>query len=195
MTIIGITGSFGTGKSFVASVFKSLGAKVLDADKIAHKLLKKGAPAYEETVDLFGAAILAKNKDIDRGKLAAIVFADREKLEKLNSIIHPKVIREIKDKIESWRGEKAVVIDAPLLIEANLEGMVDKLVVVKASKDTQIARCSKKFGIDEDECMARINNQMPLREKLERADFIIDNEGTKAQTKKQVTEIWRKAWK
>jgi dephospho-CoA kinase len=195
MTVIGLTGSFGTGKTFTASIFRSLGAVVLDADRIAHSALKSGTPTYTRIVKLFGKRILKRNLDIDRKRLASIVFQNRHSLDELNSIVHPEVVKYIRQRIMDAGPKDIVVIDAPLLIEANLMNLANRLVVVKASEKVQIARCMKKFGMTKKECLNRIGNQMPLKKKIEVADFVIDNDGTRADTRKQVMEIWRKVWR
>lgn len=195
MIVIGVTGSLGTGKSFVASVFKSLGARVLDADSLAHESLKKGTHSYKRIVKAFGAGILDGKRNISRKRLAAAVFGDKKRVVKLNGIIHPDVIRKIKENIRNAREAKAVVIDAPLLVEARLTGMVDKLIVVKASKKTQYCRSRKKLGIGKEECERRLKNQMPLSKKLKLADYVIRNDGPKSQTRRQVMQIWRQLWK
>ena len=195
MITIGVTGSLGTGKSFVASVFRSLGAKVLDADSMAHESLKKGTPTYRKIVKTFGRAILKSSGDIDRKRLAERVFVNRSALVKLNSIIHPDVIRRIKYITGKAPIDKAVVIDAPLLVEAGLAGMVDILIVVKASRKNQYCRSQKKLGIGKEECERRLKNQMALSKKVKMADFVIRNDGTKGQTRKQVRQIWGKLWK
>lgn len=195
MMIIGVTGSLGTGKTFVSSIFGSLGAKVLDADRLAHESLKKGTPSYKKIVREFGGGILDGSRNIDRKKLAACVFGDRSKVKKLNGIIHPDVIRKIKENIRKAGKAQAVVIDAPLLIEANLAGMVDKLIVVKASKKNQYCRCAESLGIGKEECERRLKNQMPLAKKVKLADYVIRNDGPKSQTRRQVMQIWRQLWK
>lgn len=193
MIILGLTGSFGTGKTFVASIFKALGAKIIDADKIARKAIKKGSTTYKRIVDAFGDDILDEGRNINRRRLAGIVFDNKNNLNRLNEIVHPEVIREIKERIEGARSKDIVIIDAPLLIEANLANVVDKLIVVKSSMSNQIDRCMSKFGISEEDILKRINSQIPLERKARMADFVIDNDGTKAETKKQVRKIWRKA--
>lgn len=192
--VVGVTGSFGTGKTFVASIFKSLGAKVLDADRIAHKAMKKATPAYKRIVGEFGIGILGKDGEIDRKKLSEVVFSDRRSLEALNKIVHPAVIRFIKSKIRKTnRG--VIVIDAPLLVEANLVGIVDRLVVVTASRAAQIKRCAKRFGMKREDIIRRIENQIPISRKINMADFVVDNNGTRSKTRKQVKAIWRRLWR
>ena len=194
--VIGITGSFGTGKSFVASVFRSLGAKVVDADRMAHEVIRKGTPEYRRIVKGFGKNILTGRGEIDREKLGEVVFSDVALLRKLTGIVHPEVIRKIRRSVEAAGKKDIVVIDAPLLIEANLSKLIDKLVVVKCSKRRQIERCQEKFCLQKKEILRRIRNQMPLSKKLKMADIVIDNSLTKAHTKKQVRKVWREElWK
>ena len=194
--IIGITGSFGTGKTFVASIFRELGAQVIDADRIAHKVIRKGRAEYKEIVKLFGRDILDKRGRIDRGKLGDIVFSDAALLKKLGKIVHPPVITYIERAIRRAGPKDTVVIDAPLLIEAHLDKLVDKLVVVKCSKRRQVERCQKKFCMRRPEILRRIKSQMPLKRKMEMADLVIENSRTRSRTRKQVRKAWReKLWK
>ncbi len=190
MTIIGLTGGFGTGKSFVASVFKALGAEVIDADRLAANALKKEKRAYKRIVAAFGEDILNARGDIDRRLLGKKVFSDPKKVATINRIVHPEVIRDIKEAVRRSR-KGTVVIDAPLLVEAGLAGYVDTLVVVKASRKNQIKRCTKKFGITPGDVLRRIRSQIPLKMKMRLADFVIDNNGTKSRTKKEAIKIWR----
>jgi dephospho-CoA kinase len=192
--VIGLTGSFGTGKSTVAKIFKSRGAKVLDADAIARGFLNKGSQVYKKTVALFGAGILDKAREIDRKKLGDIVFGNKICLKKFNAVIHPLVIRGIKGKLKQLK-KGVIVLDAPLLLEAGFKKAVDKVVVVKLSQDLQIKRLIKKKGISRVKIMQIIKSQIPLREKLRLADFIIDNNGSLSQTRKQVDLIRRKLWR
>lgn len=189
--IIGITGSFGSGKTTVAGIFSSLGAEVIDADKIAHRVISPKTKVYKAVVNAFGRDILKKNGSIDRGKLSGIVFNDKELLGKLNKIIHPEVIRQIKIAINNSFKE-VIVLDVPLLIEAGLKSMVDNLVVVKISRKVQIERLVNKTSLTKQEILKRIKAQMPLREKIRIADFIIDNNGTAGNTYKQAVEAWEK---
>ncbi|MDD3905391.1 MAG: dephospho-CoA kinase [Candidatus Omnitrophica bacterium] len=192
-TIIGITGSFGTGKTFVASVFGSLGASVIDADRIAHAVIQKKSREYIRIVKLFGKDILNRKGEIDRKRLGDKVFTHPALLKKLNKIVHPRIIKEIKCSIR--RAKKSnrkgvVVIDAPLLIEAGLDRLTDKLVVVKCSKRRQVERCREKFCIQKKEIARRISSQMTLKKKLKMADLVIDNSGTKFRTREQVRRVW-----
>ena len=190
MKIVGLTGSFGTGKTSVASVFKSLGAKVIDADKIARSLIEKNGPERGRIVAAFGPEILAASGRINRSKLAGAVFGNKNALARLNRIVHPGVIRRIKAIVKTSGRDAVVVIDAPLLIEAGLLNIVDKLVVVSSSKKRQIERCRKKFRIKREEVLRRISNQMSLKKKLKLADFVVKNDGTKSAMRSQVKKVW-----
>ena len=200
--IVGITGGFGTGKTTAAAFFKALGAKVLDADKIAHEALLKEATGhrpqatcYKKIVKIFGKEILRKDKGIDRKKLGLIVFGNKTLLKRLNSIVHPYVIKRIKEGVKEIRRLKTktvVVLDAPLLIEAGLRGLVDKLIVVKAGSRQQIERCRKNYGLSGEEVLARIKSQMPIGEKIRFADFVIDNSKSRERTRGEVRKIWER---
>jgi len=189
--VLGVTGSFGSGKSTVARMFKAKGAAVIDADKLAHGCICPGSRAYRRIVSLFGADILNRKRTIDRARLARAVFNDIDLLRKLDSIIHPEVIRNIKHKIKTSRSN-LIVLDAPLLIEAGLCNIVDKLIVVKIGRDKQIKRIQEKLSIAGAEISKRIRCQIPLKEKVRLADFVIDNDGSIGETRKQVTQLIRR---
>jgi len=191
MRIVGLTGGFGSGKSFVASLFKKLGAKIIDADKIGHKALKRGSAAYKRIVAAFGRKVLSADLSINRKALAEIVFADKKKLEELNRITHPVIFKEINDRIARARKSEFLVVDAPLICEANIAGLMDVLIVVKASKKNQIERSLKRPGVQKKDVCKRIAMQMPLKRKIRYADHVVDNNGTKVATKKQVRNIWQ----
>lgn len=192
--VIGLTGGFGTGKSTVAKMMLQQGAAVIDADEIVHQIMKPGTEVYASLVSYYGPEILKKNGQIDRVLLAKIVFAPcaQHKLDYLCSIIHPPVIKIIEQKLRYLKAKgscKFVVIDAPLLLETGLEKKVDKVVVVKASLHHQIKRCQAQYGLGKEQILARIKYQMPLEEKIKRADFVIDNNGSLASTQRQVKQI------
>jgi dephospho-CoA kinase len=191
---LGLTGTFGSGKTTVAGIFASLGAKIIDADKIAHRVIKPGSKAYKKIVATFGRGILKKNRAIDRRKLARVVFNNKGLLKKLNAIVHPEVIRIIKNKMKAAKAE-VVVLDAPLLLEAGLKKAVDKIIVVKTNRDRQIKRIQNKMRLSKAEILKRIGFQIPLRVKAHLADFVIDNSGRLEKTRKQVRQIRRSLWK
>jgi len=189
--ILGLTGSFGSGKSTVARIFKSLGATVIDADRIAHQIIRPGSQIYKKIINIFGKDILKKNKAIDRDKLAQIVFNNKNLLKKLNQIMHPQIIRIIKDEIKTSKS-KLIILDAPLLIEAGLNNLVDKLIVVRLDTRQQIKRLLGKLSLKKSEILKRLNVQIPLEDKVRLADFVIDNSGTMGETEQQVKEVWEK---
>ncbi len=175
--ILGVTGSFGSGKSTVSEMFSRLGYKIIDADKIARKVSQM--PSIKRAlVKEFGTS--------NRKELAAIVFANSKKLKKLNSIVLPVIIIEIKNKI---RKHKNVVLDAPLLIESGLHKIADFTIVVKCQRSKQIKRLRLKPSfrkISDKEIDNRIDSQLPLEKKLRYADYVIDNNSTLSKTRKKV---------
>lgn len=189
--ILGITGSFGSGKTTVAGIFKSFGAQVIDADKLAHKITLPGTKIYKEITYVFGKGVLKQDKSIDRHKLGRIVFNNKRSLARLNKITHPEIIRIIKEKIKTSKA-KLIILDAPLLLEAGLRSLTDKLIVVKAGRDWQITRVLNKMPLSKVEILKRIGCQMPLKFKVRLADFVIDNNGTIGETEQQVKEVWKK---
>lgn len=186
--IIGLTGSFGSGKSTVAGIFASYGARIIDADKIAHASVRRGSEAYKKIISCFGSGIIGKNKEINRKYLAAVVFNNKKLLGKLNRIVHPEVIRIIKMKINSIK-KGVIVLDAPLLLEAGLKNAVDKLVVVVIDRGEQVRRLIKKTRLKEQEALKRIKFQIPQDVKLRFANFVIDNSGTRKETERQVKHV------
>lgn len=194
MRVIGLTGSLGSGKSTVAAMFMDLGAKVLDADKIARQQITPQGECFKEVIRIFGKGVLTRGR-IDRGKVAQRVFGDIRQLRKLERIIHPVVRKVIKTKIQQHKARKrttALVIDVPLLFESKLNKHVDFSIVVKANRAAQIKRATKQLGMSKIDAERRIKAQMPLQQKIRLADMIIDNNGTLTNTKKQVKRIWEK---
>lgn len=184
----------GSGKSSVAAMFAGLGAKVIDADKISHRLIRAGRPAYKKIIRIFGRGVLSKDKEIDRKALGRIAFSDHTLLKKLDGCLHPAIIAEIKKSIRK-AAPGIIVLDAPLLLEAGLGGIVDKLIVVIVSEAKQVQRIGKKRRLTKSEILKRSGAQIPLEEKAALADFIIDNNAALKKTKEQVTQIWRQVWK
>jgi len=193
MIVIGVTGSFGTGKTFVSKILGSYGADVIDADAAAHVVLRKGTRQYAAVVSRFGERILDGKREIDRNVVARIVFGDVRSLRRLSEIVHPPVIRAIRQCIARAahnRSRRAVVIDAPLLFETGLDSLADIRIVVTASLRTQVGRCRRKFGLSKKEVLARIHSQMSLGEKAGLADVVIDNNRKRSYTRRQVRELW-----
>lgn len=192
--VIGITGGFGTGKTTVARMFKRYGARVVDADAIGRRMLAPGKPAYREVVRRFGEGILGRGRRIDRSRLGALVFSQPRRRRLLEAILHPRIIAEIRRKLKK-PASGVTALDAPLLLEAGLRPLVDKLVVVAADEATQLKRLRRKYALTTRELRRRIGSQMALADKIRVADFVIDNNQTLSRTRKQVAELRRKWWK
>jgi len=188
--VLGVTGNLACGKSTVAAMFKTKDSQIIDADVLAHKLYSIGSSIYRKIKKTFGQGIIKADKRIDRAKLARIVFANKAALAGLNRIVHPKLIREINRRIKN-SDKKIIILDAALIIEAGLRKTIDQLVVVTAKKSQQILRSKKSLGFKKDEITGRIKSQISQKAKTRFADFIIDNSGSIAKTKKQVLEIRR----
>jgi len=188
--IIGLTGNIGVGKSAALDALRRLGARVIDADKVAHQVMTPGSLAYEDVVEAFGPDILAADGSIDRHKLAAIVFADAGQLARLESIVHPAVERAIKDEIDRAR-EPVVVIEAIKLLEGRLRSLCDKTWVISASEQTQLARLMQQRGMSEAEARRRMAAQSPQSWKEQQADVVIRNDGSLEDLATQVARAWR----
>lgn len=181
-----------TGKSTAAGMFKRLGAEVVDADVLSHRLISRGGKCFRTVVKNFGTGILTRGR-IDRQKLGRIVFRDERQLRKLTRIIHPEVKMEIVRTVEQNRKKKGILIlEIPLLFESGYARHTDVNIVVRCGRGRQIPRAVKKFRISKRECLRRIASQMPLREKIRLADIVIDNNAAPADTRRQVKEIWTK---
>jgi len=194
--IIGLTGGIVSGKSTVALMFKDLGAKIVDADKLGHSVILPHEPAWEKIVKIFGKDVLQNDLTIDREKLGKIVFANQSLLKKLNDITHPEITKIIKKEIDSLKNKtynqkKILIIDAALIYEAKIDRLMDKIIVVYIDEDEQIKRLIKRNNLSKDEALQRIKSQMPMKEKVKMADYVIDNSNSLDKTKKQVEKIWK----
>ena len=190
--VLGITGSFQTGKSTAAAFFQKKGARFINLDAIAHETLKSSHPCFKKVVRVFGEDIVVGRR-IDRRRLAAKVFGDKKRLARLNTIIHPVVIRTMVDAIASLKEKyRMIVVEAPLLFEAKIEKFFDYIIVVTASRKAQLVRAQKSFGCSRTEALERIASQMALSQKKQYADFIIHNNGSKKEIEEQVNAIVKK---
>ncbi|MGI5854273.1 MAG: dephospho-CoA kinase [Bacillota bacterium] len=193
MLIVALTGGIASGKSTVAEMFKSLGAPLIDSDLLAHQALMPQGEAYQEVLAEFGTDILNEDQSINRGRLGAVVFESSSRLQKLNSIVHPVVLRNIETLVSNYRaqGHKVVLIDIPLLYEAGRADEYDFVILVHVPVDLQRKRLSgRNTELSEIEIERRLSAQLPIDTKAERADFVIDNSGTIEKTRAQVEEIW-----
>ncbi|WP_462412461.1 dephospho-CoA kinase [Neobacillus sp. Marseille-QA0830] len=189
--VIGLTGGIASGKSTVSNMFKELEITVIDADVEARLAVEKGEPAYQQIVSEFGEQILLANGEIDRPKLGSIIFHDSVKRSRLNEITHPQVRKRMTQKMQAaiQNGEKAVVMDIPLLFESKLTHMVEKTILVYVDSETQLNRLMARNQLSEEEARARIQSQMLLNEKVKLADAVIDNTGSMETSKQQLITI------
>jgi len=194
MKLLGLTGGIASGKSSVARMFSELGARLIDLDKLARRVTEPGARAYDEIVEHFGDTILDARGVINREKLGSLVFSDEKARKKLEEITHPKIGEELFKEIQKLReiGERCVLVEAPLLVEAGMHHWLKPFIVVTASRENQISRLRKRNGLTRKEALKRISSQMPLEEKAKLADYTIDNSGTLKETRHQVRAIWEK---
>jgi dephospho-CoA kinase len=189
MTVLGLTGSFGSGKSVVARMFAALGGVIVDADEIAKEVVKSGSPAFQEIVQAFGHEVVSKDGELDRKKLATLVFQDASKRERLNKIVHPRVRKRELELLSRYEHHPLVVLSVALLFENKMEHLVDKIVVVVVNEAERMRRLTEKKGLTPEEIQRRLQAQMPQEEKRKRADFVIDNSGSLDETQAQVKEL------
>jgi len=186
--IIGLTGSFGSGKSSVAAMFQKLGAVVLDADRFAHEVYRDESPVFRKISTLFPNLSPLPGGGFDRKKIAEVVFRDSAKRKALERIIHPYVFKRMIEEAAQTEG-RAVLLEVPLLFESGFEQCCSRTVVVTAPASVINERLRRK-GFSSKEIRARQGAQMLLKEKIKRADFIIDNSGTFQETQREVKKIW-----
>ena len=196
--IIGLTGGIVSGKTTVAKMFKDLGAKIIDADKLGHSVIRPHKTAWIKIIKLFGEEVLKEDLNIDRKKLGKIVFNDQRLLRKLNEITHPEIIKVIKREIDlvknsTYKDEKKriLIIDAALIYETKIDRLMDKIIVVYIDEDEQIKRLIKRDNFSYDEALQRIKSQIPIKQKVEMADYVIDNNNSLDKTREQVKKIWQ----
>ena len=189
MLRVGLTGSIGVGKSFVASIFVELGCHVLDADLTAREVVMPGTAGLRALTDVFGQEILNTDGTLDRKRLGALIFADENRRQRLNQILHPFIIARQDEIMNAWEAEDPNgigIIDAALMIESGGYKRFDKLLVVHCRPEVQLERLMLRDKLSRDEALRRINSQMPQEEKQKFADYLIDTsdgyESTRAQT-------------
>lgn len=193
MLKVGLTGGYASGKSFVAAELERLGCYVIRADLLGHAVLEQGRAAYAPTVDTFGPDILSANREIDRKKLGAIVFQNPELLEKLNSFVHPAVIALEEEMLHSFKARDPhgiAVVEAAILIETGRDRAFDRLILTACDEETQIARGMKRDHASREQVLARLARQLPLGEKKRHAHYVVDTNGDKQATIRQVETIY-----
>jgi dephospho-CoA kinase len=194
-TIAGLTGGIASGKSTVAAMLAEAGARIVDADRIAHQVVLKGQPAWCDIVDHFGKDILTHDGQIDREALGAIVFNDTEAKKALNGIVHPRVFEAMAQEIQflsETHPEDLVIMDVPLLIESGLHESLPIVILVYVPEMMQKDRLMRRDGLSAADASARIRSQMPIDAKRTHAHYIVDNTGDLDGTRRQVLDIYRK---
>ena len=194
MRIIGLTGGIASGKSTVARLLEKLGAKVVDADQLSRDAVEPGTAAHAAIIEAFGAGIRNPDGTIDRGRLGALVFADRDARRRLESITHPAIARLAEDQLNRLREEdvRVAIYMAPLLIEAGVTGRVDEIWVVYVDREIQVERLMARDNVSREDALRRIDSQMPMEEKRRYGKVVIDNRGTFEETAHQVYEAWER---
>ncbi|NPA24548.1 MAG: dephospho-CoA kinase [Deltaproteobacteria bacterium] len=192
--LLGVTGGIAGGKSTVSQMLAELGSPLIDFDEIARRVVEPGTEGYRQIVDYFGRQVLADDGTLDRKKLSDIVFGDLEKRKKLESFTHPPIYEEFFREIEeiTAREPEAIIqVAVPLLVELNLQYLFDRILVVEVPVATQLERLMARDGISREAAEKIIQAQLPITEKLQFADFVVDNSRDLAYTRKQIEDLWR----
>lgn len=193
MVIVGLTGGLATGKSTAAKMFRDLGARVIDADKEVHRLLSPKGACFKRVVRTFGTAVVERGR-INRKKLGQLIFAKPALRKDLEEIIHPQVRLVIKEKIQKYRRgkrTKVLILEIPLLFESHWHRQVDTTIVVSAPQKQQMERATDHLKISQEEARQRIRAQMPLQQKIDLADYVLRNNSTKGNLRKQVQKTYQ----
>jgi dephospho-CoA kinase len=191
LVLFGLTGGLASGKSTVGARFRARGVPVIDADQLAREVVAPGSEGLGAVVARFGASVLAPDGTLDRARLGAIVFADPAERRALNAILHPRIGALTAERAAelSARGERLACYEAALLVENGLADAFRPLVVVALPEEAQIARAIARDGLSDNEVRDRLKAQMPLKEKLRAADYIIDNAGGIAELERQADDV------
>jgi dephospho-CoA kinase len=191
LKLIGLTGGVGSGKSTVAGILHDLGADIVDADVASHAVYAPGTPGFNAVVREFGPEYV-RDGQVDRARLGRLVFDDADARKRLNAIVHPLVREWMAERTReaAERGAEVVIQDVPLLYENGLEDLFSSIVLVYVPEDVQLERLVDGRGLDADRARAMIAAQMPIDAKRRRAHHVIDNSGTREETRRQVEEMW-----
>lgn len=191
MKIIGITGGIASGKTMATDYLAELGAPVVDADVISHRVTEQGSPVLAEIAAAFGEGYLDEAGNLRRQKLGDLIFNDKESRTKLNQIIHPRIGSAIQEEIKRFEdaGEPFLIFSAPLLLEGG-NAMAEEIWVVALDPEEQIRRLMARDGVNREEAEARLGSQSSLEEKLARADRVIDNNGSREEARRQIKILW-----
>ncbi len=200
MRVIGLTGGIASGKSLVASMFRSLGATVLSADEAAREVVTPGREALQEIVQAFGHEMIRPDGTLDRKRLGDLIFRDASARARLNAIMHPRIHRILQAQVDRLRTTTApavVIVEIPLLLDTASRDYLslDGVIVVSVDKETQIARLRSRQGLGREAAEKRLQAQRPLAEKVAEADWVIDNSGSPERTRTQVESLWNQLQK
>lgn len=191
MLLVGLTGGIGSGKSTVARLLERRGAVVIDADHLARESVARGTTGFDRVVDTFGPEVLKRDGDLDRGHLAAIIFADPERKAALEAIIHPEVARRFGERVDELRDSSRVVVYvSPLLVELGLAPAFDVVVVVTASPHLRVSRVASDRDLSPEDVRARMAAQATDERRMEVADVLVDNDGSLAELQPQIDRLW-----
>jgi dephospho-CoA kinase len=194
MLKVGLTGGIACGKSKALLCFEELGAYTVDADRIAHELVQRGQPAFQQILDEFGPNMVGDDGELDRVKLGDLVFSDESVRNRLNSIVHPLVLAEEDRRIRGLRNERQqysmIVTDAALMIEVGSYAKYDVIIVAYCPPSIQLERLMRRNELTRNQALKRVNSQMPLLKKIAYADFIIDTSRDPSETKDQIRHIY-----
>ena len=188
MRVIGLTGGIGCGKSLAAQYFAELGALVIDADQLARAAIERGSQGFDEVVSFFGDSILT-NGEIDRRALGELIFKDSEAKKRLENIVHPFVRREFEEAVASLKSDETLIYEIPLLVETGAQDRFDMVVTVESSLENRISRLRQR-GKHISEIEGRIASQATREQRIEVADFLIENDGSEDELLRQVENIW-----
>lgn len=191
---IGLTGGIATGKSTVSQMLVKRGAVLIDADAIAREIMEPGSPVLDDVERHFGAEVLQKDGSLDRKRLGAIVFSDPKQRQALEAITHPVIRHEMHERMQQLEAadpERLVIADIPLLYESELESLYEEVMVVYVPRDMQLERLMKRDNLSLSEATSRLNAQMDIELKKQKADIIIDNSQGITETERQIDNFWR----
>ena len=191
MLLVGLTGGIGAGKSTVARMLADRGAVVIDADELARRAIAPGTDGFARVVESFGGDVIGPDGDVDRGRIAGIVFADDDRRRALEAIVHPEVVRLFAEEIQAYRDSDAIVVySVPLLAETGIADGFDLVVVVVADVDRRIERLMRDRGMGPEEVRARVAAQFDDEERAKVADVLLDNDGEPERLIPQVNKLW-----
>lgn len=191
-SIIGLTGGIASGKSTASAYIEEKGYPVLDADKYARKATAKSGPSYKGIIQAFGEDVVSEDGEIDRSRLGAIIFKDPGRRKVLNKLVHPEVRRMMNEDRDRLVQDNHVFLDIPLLFENGLDDQCDITLTVYVDESIQKTRLMERNGLTEAEADSRINSQMPLAEKRDKSDFVLDNSGSRANLYEQIDQFLTK---